>query len=187
MKASTKLTNIFLCLFFSILFVISFSNILLNYYKFNFQPTEAIVLEQNEEVNKYAYISGAVQNPGVYLIDSQTRIIDLVDKAGGYSKDVDSDYIADTINFSKQVFNEDHIFIPFQKESSSDLSASSAIGNKISINIATLEELDTLPGVGPSTAQKIISGRPYQSIEELNDIEGIGEKKFKEIEKLISI
>ena len=61
----------------------------------------------------------------------------------------------------------------------------------VNINIASLEELDTLPGIGPATAQKIIDYRTqngiFASIEEINEVSGIGEVKYSQIKELISI
>ena len=55
---------------------------------------------------------------------------------------------------------------------------------KVVINFATLEELQTLPGVGPETAQAIIDGRPYMNKKELQKVEGVGKKKFKRLQRL---
>lgn len=66
-------------------------------------------------------------------------------------------------------------------------SDSSVTGGKVNINTATLEQLDALPGIGPSTADKIIAARPFESIDELMDVSGIGEAKFDEIKELVDV
>lgn len=62
-----------------------------------------------------------------------------------------------------------------------------AAGGKININTASAKELESIPGVGPATAKKIIDGRPYGSIEELMDVKGIGEKSFAKMKSKITI
>jgi competence protein ComEC len=60
-------------------------------------------------------------------------------------------------------------------------------GRMINVNTATQEELETLPGVGPVIARRIIEGRPYQSVAELDRVKGIGKKRLEEIRPLITI
>ncbi len=139
---------------------------------------------QDKFLKEYAYVSGAINNPGVYEIQEDTKILDIVNAAGGFAKNADNQYIAEELNLSSKVKDGDKIFIPTLFNPSADNVNTT---NLISINNASAEELETLPGVGASTAEKIIQGRPYQTIEDLLNITGIGESKFDQIKELISL
>ena len=71
-----------------------------------------------------------------------------------------------------------------QKE---EVTAEASKSNLVSINNATLAELDTLPGIGPAYGQRIIEGRPYRSLEEILNVKGIGPKTFEKIRALVSL
>lgn len=143
-------------------------------------PKEGIVFE------KVAYISGAVENPGVYSIEKNSRVSHLIEMAGGFKSDVDSNYIDQSQNLAKLVEDGEHIYIPYSFGQIEGVKSNTK-NTLINLNTASKSELESLPGVGPSTAEKIISGRPYSSIEDLLDISGIGESKFDSIKKLISV
>lgn len=149
--------------------------------------------DKNTLFKKYAYISGSVINPGVYEIAEKTRIQDLILFAGGFDSDVDSESIAKNINLAEVVKDEQHIFIPSINEANAKVSSQSPVVNEnqnanlININTATLDELDTLVGIGPATAEKIIENRPYTSIEDLKDVSGVGESKFEAIAAFITV
>ena len=88
-----------------------------------------------------------------------------------------------------------HIYVPRQGEQSPTISpptqpsdtASGKAEGKININTASQSEIETLPGIGPSKAQGIIENRPYDSIEEIQKVPGIGEGTFKKIKDLITV
>jgi len=149
-------------------------------------------------------VSGAVVAPGVYCLPSGSNVYDAIIKAGDINKELYAfKYVSQKINFAKELVNQEKIYIPFQDDV--DCSLKSVQGNYdtitnsdkstntknysdingaslcISVNNASLEELDTLDGVGVSTAQKIIDARPYTSVEGLLDVKGIGDATFSKI------
>jgi comEA protein len=144
--------------------------------------------EENYIFKKIAYISGGVKNPGVYAINEDTRISDLINTSGGLTENADLSFLDEKINLAQKVKDEDHIYIPTLNliGSENNISESPSTG-LININTASLSDLDTLPGVGESTAQLIIDNRPYSSIEDLKNVRGIGDSKFNSIAELITI
>lgn len=118
-------------------------------------------------------IEGAVASPSVYEIPASSRIKDAVQKAGGFSGKADTNWIAKHLNLASKLTDGAKIYIPEVGETVDTGSINTFPGTtqdsnkQININSATSDELDSLPGVGPVTAQKIIAGRPYNSIQEL--------------------
>jgi competence protein ComEA len=169
------------------------------------QHEEVVALDEGEEVeNKdiperaeesliiMADIKGAVVNPGVYEFQDGSRVIDLIELAGGLAKDADSA----TINFAMHVTDEMVIYVPRigeQVEAALHVQAEQPTSGKTAVNLNTAEasELETLPGIGPSKAEAIIEHRetigPYKSIEDLKLISGIGDKTFEKLKELISV
>ncbi|MFN4212549.1 MAG: helix-hairpin-helix domain-containing protein [Microgenomates group bacterium] len=121
-------------------------------------------------------IAGAVEKPNVYEVTVGARLKDVLVMAGGLSADADRKFFSRNFNLAKIVADQEKIYIPSTEEVKNGFfvenqqtlpNPSQTISKKININTASLEELDQLPGVGKVTAQKIIDGRPYQSLEEL--------------------
>lgn len=139
-------------------------------------------------------VAGAVNNPGVYELKDGSRVAAAIDAAGGLAPEAD----VSGINRASKLVDGQKIYIPLAGESSAasgaansastDANASSGLVN---INTASLEELDALPGVGPSTAQAIIDDRTqngaFASIEDLLRVSGIGEKKYEKLKASICV
>ena len=154
---------------------------------------------ENKESKIKVHISGAVKNEGVYELEEDARIIDAIEKAGGTLEIADMK----NVNLASKLEDGMKIYIPKQGEevtsSNQEVEENIALGNtskesskrKININKASKEELDTLPGIGESTAEKIINYRKehksFKSIEELKEVKGIGDAKFEEIKDLVDI
>lgn len=141
---------------------------------------------------KMADIKGAVNQPGVYEIEDDDRVIDLIELAGGLTIDAE----AASINFAMHVSDEMVIYVPRKGESTEGyvpLQNGKQTQDKqtINLNTAAASELETLPGIGPSKAEAIIEYRetngPYKSTEDLKNISGIGDKTFEKLKELISV
>lgn len=134
-------------------------------------------------------VSGAVNNPGVYQLYESTRIEDAVKAAGGFAESANGEYISKYINLAQKLVDGSKIYIPAVGETVSIPQGGQAAGavSKININTATQSELESLSGVGPVTASKIISGRPYQKIEELLEEKVVGKSVFEKIKDSIVV
>lgn len=131
-------------------------------------------------------IEGAVERPGVYEVTNDSRIQDVLITAGGMTAKANRKYISENINLSQRVYDGQKIFIPETNPLRLDRIEAS-LSNLISINTATEQELDILPGIGLVTARKIISGRPYQNISELVEKHLINQTTFNKIKDKISL
>jgi len=140
---------------------------------------------ENYILRKFAYITGGVKLPGVYeLNDDDIKIADLIEMAGGLNEDADTEAISKNLNLASIVKDSDHINIPIKKVSQNN--SISTNSTKININTATAEQLDSLPGIGAATAQKIINARPFSSIEDIKNVSGLRDSKFNQIKDLIT-
>jgi len=139
------------------------------------------------------YIVGAVRYPGVIEVEEGSRLIDVLELAGGALENAD----LERVNLALKVQDEGMYKIPRIGEELSEpsftvLGATSYQGQqKVNINTADEATLDTLPGIGPSKAKRIIEYReqngPFKSIEELKNVSGIGEKTFEQLKDLITV
>lgn len=132
------------------------------------------------------YITGSVQNPGVYSVEDGDRWIDAVEAAGGPSADAD----LNGVNLSRRAQDEDHIFVPTLGGGGVAVAGASQ-GPLININTAGEAELESLPGIGEVRARSIVQSRtaegPFASIEDLLAREVIPESVFAEIAPLITV
>ena len=139
-----------------------------------------------------AEIAGAVIKPGVYTIKSDSRVQDLLVLAGGLSSQADREWVAININLAAKLTDGGKIYIPSQAEVKSNIfnqtNVSGAQGKKVvNINTASQAELEALPGIGPVTADKIISSRPYGAIEELLNKKAVNKGIYEKIKDLVSV
>jgi competence protein ComEA len=151
-------------------------------------------------------VSGAVKNPGVYCLEEGSLMVDALKKAGGFVAEAGYKYISMNLNLSSKLKSSSKIYIPYIKDlycETVEFELPSKIVKVIqpieteveeegtpaciNINSATKEQLDSLPGVGPSTAQKIIDARPFTSIEGIKNVSGIGDSTYNEIKEKICI
>ena len=150
----------------------------------------------NKEIT--VYVSGEVNKPGIVTLNEGDRLATAVEMVGGTTDKAD----LNGINMAIKVQDEMHYIIPkigdVVKNNSSEIVSNdnsnqggASKTSQININTATIEELDTLPGVGEATANKIVNHRSengeFKSIEEIKNVNGIGDKKFEEIKNLICI
>ena len=166
------------------------------------EPVKTLSLKENKIV---VDMSGAVEKPNVYEISSGARLKDALILAGGLSAEADRQFFARNFNLARIIKDQEKIYIPTFEEieklpvkqigpyltnnqgQTLGTSTQNAQSSKININNASMSELDTLPGIGKVTAQKIIQNRPYQSIDELLTKKVVGKSVFEKIKDLIQI
>ena len=172
----------------------------------NTEKTENI--ETNDSQSFVVYVSGYVNNPGVYELSAGSRVIDAIDAAGGYSKEAYDNYL----NLASLIADGQMIYVPSEEEvesgsiergvaSGADGSGvggvtggngggnSSGSGALVNINQASKEELMTLPGIGESKADKIIAYREengrFSTPEGIMEISGIKDGLYNKIKDKI--
>ena len=146
---------------------------------------EAVQADENLVVD----VEGAVISPGVYSLSSKARTLDALAAAGGLSDDADRVWVEKNINLAKKVSDGLKIYIPRVGEqvlSQETTTNTGTAGPVIKINTASATDLDSLPGIGTVTSQKIIDGRPYAQIEDLLVKKIIGKSTFDKIKDRIS-
>lgn len=146
------------------------------------------VPKEGKVLQKVFYIAGAVKSPGVYELEKGLRIADAIKLAKGLSNEADINYVNDTLNLAAIVNDEQHIFIPLSQENTlGHTQFENDLDRLVNINTASMTKLETLPGVGPSTAEKIIASRPYSKISDITNVSGIGESSYAKISHLITV
>lgn len=164
---------------------------------------------KNDNLNIIVHISGAVNKEGVIELKENSRIADAIGKAGGLKDNA----CMDEINLAYKLEDGMKIHIPtieeqknenIKEESNNYIEKNNIVGDtntnsnkqskqttKVNINKATQTELEALPGIGPSIALKIVNYRKengkFKSIEDLKQVNGIGDSKFNKIKNLITI
>lgn len=142
------------------------------------------------------HVVGAVMRPGVYALAPGSRVADAVDMAGGALGSA----ALQSLNLARLLADGEQIYVPTIDEvAAGAVSAPAAtgspgggasVGGMVDINRASAAELDGLPGVGPSTAQKIVDDRetngPFSTPEDLMRVPGIGAKKFDALKDLVT-
>lgn len=178
----------------------------------NIEDFENEVIKDNEKI--YVYITGEVNNPGIVVLPIGSRIVDAIDCAGGITQKADIMKVnlvymlqdGMKVNIPSSIELKNNPNFEYITMSSGDEKNDSNIKNattvdtksesafkvsNVNINTATQTELETLPGIGPSLALKIINYRKengkFKSIEELKSVNGIGENKYEEIKKYIYV
>jgi len=138
------------------------------------------------------YVTGAVMHPDVYSLPTGSIVKDALTIAGGSTKD--ADLVA--VNLAAKLEDGDQVTVPVKTtgESAAAVSPGSSTSGthaRISINRATLAELDTLPGIGPAKAQAIIDYRTqhgqFKRLEDLQNVKGIGSATFENLKLLITL
>ncbi len=140
-------------------------------------------------------IQGFVMSPGVYSLKNGSRVVDALSAAGGLSAEADRDYLAKNLNQAAKLTDGQKIYIPSRKEvagsqsfsNSPNLLGGSLDQKKLNLNTASSFELEALPGIGAVTAAKIISGRPYQTVDDLLKRKIVGKTVFEKIKDLLTV
>jgi competence protein ComEA len=136
------------------------------------------------------FVSGRVAQAGLYVLPYGSRVNDAIQSAGGFSQEAD----AGAINLAEVLQDGEQVNVPALIPTTEGGYVSRSLNGsnqKVDVNNAPLEVLDTLPEIGPITAQRIIDYRtengPFTSIEELLNVDGIGQVTFDKIKDLVTI
>ncbi|WP_163537809.1 helix-hairpin-helix domain-containing protein [Gracilibacillus sp. YIM 98692] len=142
--------------------------------------------EKQQDVVLMVDIKGEVRQPGVFEVQQDYRVKDVVEKAGGFTEKAD----VSSINLAERVFDEMVIMIP-SAEGNEVESIMSTHDGKVRINNATLEEITEIPGIGNVKGNAIVEYRDthgkFQSMSDLQNVSGIGEKTAEMLEEHVQI
>ena len=142
-------------------------------------------------------VGGAVARPGVYRLPAGSRVGDAITAAGGFGSRVDVEAADSALNLAAPVRDGDEIHVPARGEAGASPPAAGAQGGGnpqdgglIDLNLATAEQLDTLPGIGPATAAKVIAAReerPFASLEDFGSRKVVGAATLAKIRALVTV
>jgi competence protein ComEA len=140
-------------------------------------------------------VSGAVVTPGLYRLGTGARVGDAIDAAGGFSPRVDVDRVGRELNLAAALADGAQVRVPSRDDpgagSGPAAGTSGGAGSQlVNLNTATEAELDTLSGIGPVTAGKIIESRataPFKTVDELRERGLVGEKTFEKIRPQLTV
>lgn len=140
-----------------------------------------------EDVSIYVDIKGAVNNPGVFEANPGERVNDMIQRAGGFTNEADQTQV----NLAQKVHDEMSIIVPTTRDVIENVFNNEIGSEKVHLNSASKEEIETLSGIGPSKAEAIIAYREenglFQSLEDLLNVSGIGEKTIEQLEDSIQV
>lgn len=157
---------------------------------------EAATAQATAEPAMLVYVSGAVRAPDVYQLPPDARVKDVVLAAGGFADGADSD----AINLAARLDDGQHIHVPWQGQAALQeqvpgddeaVSSAEAPDALLDLNRADASDLEGLPGVGSTTAERIIAYRdehgPFTSVDELKQVKGIGPALFAKLAPLVRV
>lgn len=159
----------------------------------------AVVSQEASATQVWVHVVGAVMRPGVYRLPGGSRVADAIDAAGGLLGSA----AQQGVNLAREVADGEQVAVPTLDEfasgkapaapstSGSGAAGGSTQGGLVDLNSADVAALDALPGIGPSTAAKIIADReangPFATVEDLGRVSGIGDKKLEQLAGLICV
>lgn len=161
-------------------------------------PTEHVVIEASaseptpESGLIYVHVSGAVANPGLYVLSVGDRVVDAVSMAGGFA----SDAAEGALNLARLLNDGEQLVAPSEADvlavaTEPAVTGSPVPGSRVNLNTADSTTLETLPGIGPALAQRIIDWRTangsFTSVEDLLAVSGIGDKVLESLRELVSV
>jgi competence protein ComEA len=135
------------------------------------------------------YVVGAVRRPGLYRLAEGSRVADAVARAGGVTRKADPA----ALNLAAPLADGEQVLVPARLPAAVAASQGAAVpgvpAGPIQLSSATAEQLDSLPGIGPATAQKILDYRAehgaFRSVEELDEVPGIGPTRVEQLKGLV--
>lgn len=147
-----------------------------------------VVVEQVQAPQIFVDVTGAVNTPGVYTLTASSRVIDAIKAAGGSAPGAD----LSTINLARVLADGEQIYVDAAVTNSKGVRVSSPKrSGPININRATVSDFDSLDGIGPVIASRIVDYRkthgPFITVEDLQKVSGIGAAKFAQIKSKIRV
>lgn len=185
-----------------VVFIVLAAGLVFHLYERISPPPGGVIVKAKEEekvlssTDIYVHVYGAVNNPGVYKVPRGSRLFEVIGLAGGFSNNADTG----ALNLARKVEDGEKIHVPtFETARASGSSVGVPVSSKgevkresnlVNVNKASLEELERLPGIGKSIAQRIIEYRekngPFREPSDLLKVKGIGEKKLEKIRGMIT-
>jgi competence protein ComEA len=163
------------------------------------EPAVPSTTSQPADAPVVVHVAGAVAKPGVVTLRRASRVVDAIDAAGGPLPDAD----LDRLNLAAPVEDGMRVAVPLRGQPAPPLDAASPSGSTaetadgdapagpINLNTASLDELESLPGIGPTLAQAIIDERErsggFRSVADLRRVRGIGDARFAQVEPLVTV
>ncbi|MFC6355811.1 ComEA family DNA-binding protein [Luethyella okanaganae] len=151
------------------------------------------VPEADSTAIAFVHVLGAVRTPGLYEVHDGARVVDVVAAAGGFGENADPA----GVNLARPVSDGEQLYVPQMGEvpgpgrAPSDARPGSAGGGLVNLNRATAVELESLPRIGPSLAQRILDWRDanggFSSVDELRNVTGIGDKTFDGLKDRVAV
>jgi competence protein ComEA len=144
------------------------------------------------------HVAGAVARPGVVTLPTKSRVVDAIEAAGGAQPDAD----LDRLNLATALTDGQRVAVPVRGQPAPPLEATAApapdgtdaapsASAPVNLNTATAQELEALPGIGPTLAQAIIEERDraggFRSVEDLRRVHGIGDARFAQVQPLVTV
>ena len=137
------------------------------------------------------HVAGHVRRPGLVRLPAGSRVDDAIRAAGGVTSGAD----LDAVNLARKLIDGEQVLIPGPGDPPPPLppgasAAPGAAAGPLDLNTATVEQLDTLPGVGEVTAGRIVAYRtahPFTTVDELLEVPGIGQRRFEQLKDLVTV
>jgi competence protein ComEA len=153
-------------------------------------PARPVVVEADGSAEArprlVVHVVGAVRRPGLYRLRDGARIADAVARAGGATRKAD----LALVNLAAPLADGIQVVVPRRQAAAPGGRASDGPAGPVHLNTATLEQLDALPGVGPTTAQRILDYRQengaFSSVDELDAVPGIGPARLEQLRELVA-
>lgn len=140
----------------------------------------------DEAAGVYVHVSGAVREPGLYRVPPGSRVLDAIAAAGGFADDADQA----AVNLARPVSDGEQLHLPTPAEA--EKAGGAAVdGGAVDVNRADASALETLPGIGPALAARIVAWReehgPFGSVDDLLAVAGIGDKVLAGLRDLVRV
>lgn len=151
-------------------------------------PKESLIQQSQKMIS--VDVSGAVLRKGVYQLQDGSRIEDAIKMAGGFSEKANQEYISKYLNMAQKLSDGSKVYVPSEGDqipAGGGVIAGAAVSSKVNINTASESELESLPGIASVRASSIISGRPYQTVEDLLNKKVVSKAVFEKIKDQIVV